>query len=263
MVSGNKKFIFDGLCRQYYIVYELICKITGKSYIDKTQRYLKERTLEHVAEVWSVISAGRENQGENWRGSGGYASADSFAKNFVHLCRDWKNSNEVRAFMKENLKTKIIWQGDPIQCMKTSRTMQCKLCMKERREILARFDKDRNSIINDNSDIFSSCKCKSSFHKFFRTVTTSGTEDAFIAEKSQCFPIGKKSKKKRFSFSNIPFQTQSQPVTPDGSASSSQEETVSPNLVTPFFLTPTFPDSHIGVPPWIPQTWKSRRHTCF
>ena len=226
-------------CRKFYIVYELICKITGKSYIGNTQRHLKKQTQEHADDVWSVIESGQKSkQGENQRGSGGYAGADAFAKHFAHLCRDAKNSNEVRKFIKENVKTKILWKGDPIQCMKTSRKMQCKLCMKERRIILARFDQDRNSIINDNSDIFSSCKCKSSFHKFFRTVTTSDTEDAFIAEKSQCLPIGKGSKKKRFSFSSIPFQTPScQPVTPTGSASTSHsEETASPHAVTPVFF---------------------------
>ena len=109
--------------------------------------------------------------------------------------------------------------------------------MKERKEILSQFRANRNKIINDNSDIFSSCKCMSNFHKFFQTVNISGTEDASNAEKSQCIPIGKVSKK-RFSFSGVSLQTPScRPVTPIGLASSSQtEETASPNLVTPFFI---------------------------
>jgi hypothetical protein len=45
---------------------------------------------------------------------------------------------------------------------------KCKMCMVERKEIFQRIQKDRNKIINDNSDIFSSCKCKGRFNKFGR-----------------------------------------------------------------------------------------------
>ena len=86
--------------------------------------------------------------------------------------------------MKKLLEIKILWKGDRIKCMKSTRTMKCKLCMKERRIILDRFDEDKKKIINDRSDIYSFCKCKSDFHEFFRTIsTTSGTEDASNAEK--------------------------------------------------------------------------------
>ena len=44
--------------------------------------------------------------------------------------------------------------------------------MVKRKEILKRLDEDKSKVINDNSDIFSSCKCGSSFHKFFRYVNT-------------------------------------------------------------------------------------------
>ena len=52
--------------------------------------------------------------------------------------------------------------------MKSAMTPQCKICMVERKEILHRKREDKNKIINDNSDIFSSCKCKCRFHKFGR-----------------------------------------------------------------------------------------------
>ena len=47
---------YDGNCRKGTVVYELKCLITGKSYIGKTQRYLKIRTKEHVGDIWRVIS---------------------------------------------------------------------------------------------------------------------------------------------------------------------------------------------------------------
>jgi hypothetical protein len=41
--------------------------------------------------------------------------------------------------------------------------LQCKICMTERKEILHRFCTDKSKIMNDNSDIYSSCKCKGRF----------------------------------------------------------------------------------------------------
>lgn len=60
------------------VVYELNCKVTGKSYIGKTQRTLKIRTKEHLADTWKVIRSGRNKFGKDWYGSGGYKSADAF-----------------------------------------------------------------------------------------------------------------------------------------------------------------------------------------
>jgi hypothetical protein len=56
--------------------------------------------------------------------------------------------------------------------MKAAKTMNCKLCMMERKEILHRMKTDKHKLINDNSDIFARCSCKCRFHKFFRTDST-------------------------------------------------------------------------------------------
>ena len=67
----------------------------------------------------------------------------------------------------------ILWQGDSIRYMKSSRTLQYKICMVERKEILLCFRANKAMIINNNSSIYSSCKCGSKFHRFSRTITTS------------------------------------------------------------------------------------------
>jgi len=97
----------------------------------------------------------------------------------------------------------IIWQGDRIQCMKSSRTAQCKICMTERIEILHRMRTNRNMIINDNSDIFAPCKCGSRFHKFSRTDTTT-LRTRLTQNKVTKVPSTRHSKQKRsrFSFDN-------------------------------------------------------------
>lgn len=100
---------------------------------------------------------------------GGYARADSFDKHFKELCRDCKNYNTTRAKMKTIMIPKIVWHGNCIGCMKSPRTMQCKICMVKRIEILKHLQTNKHKIINDNSDIFSSCKCGSS-HQFSHTI---------------------------------------------------------------------------------------------
>ena len=46
---------YEGFCQRSSLVYELVCTTTGKSYIGKTQRYLRKRTQEHVDTVWKQI----------------------------------------------------------------------------------------------------------------------------------------------------------------------------------------------------------------
>ena len=61
------------------VVYELKCRVTGKSYIGKTQDYLKKRTQQHATDVWKVFESGRAKYGhDELRGSGGYKGADAY-----------------------------------------------------------------------------------------------------------------------------------------------------------------------------------------
>ena len=78
--------------------------------------------------------------------------------------------------MKSILVPTILWQREGIICITSACTLQCKICMVERKEILSCFRSDKSKIINDNSDNYSSCKCGRKFHKFDRTITTEGIE---------------------------------------------------------------------------------------
>ena len=182
--------MYDKQCQMSMIVYALEDKIRpGYVYIGKTQRYFKTRTAEHFYDVWKVVESGRKKFGkENWRGSGGYSKADAFAKHFAKHCRYCKNSNEVKAKLKEIVNPRIIWKGDRIQCMKSVRTMQCKICMIERREILHRFKTDRKKVINDNSEIFGACKCWGRFHKFTRRQNKNTTLRKRFTQKKSPLP---------------------------------------------------------------------------
>ena len=91
---------------------------------------------------------------------------DSFAHHFAQICGDCTNSNQVYAKLKENISVEVIWQGDSIQCTKSARTRDCKLCMTERKQIMQALRDDRHKVINRNDDIYAPCKCSTRFHKF-------------------------------------------------------------------------------------------------
>ena len=59
--------------------------------------------------------------------------SDSFAVHFARHCtpKVKLSSKELRAIMKYQ----IIWQGNPISCMKMFGKVDCSLCMRERIEI--------------------------------------------------------------------------------------------------------------------------------
>ena len=196
------KCLFDGKCREAMIVYEIKDKITGKSYIGKTQRYLKKRTAEHIGDVVAII-LNKPNASTR---------ADAFAKHFVTYCQDCTTSNQVRARLKPLIQPSIIWQGDRIQCMKSSRTRECTICMVERKQIISSLRKDKYKVINDNSDIYSPCKCSSKFHKFKHNSTMALRTRL---TQNEVTPNKRSKKKRRRSRGFVTPKTNSSPITPD------------------------------------------------
>jgi hypothetical protein len=186
------------------VVYNLECKLCDSHYVGKTQQYLKDRTNDHFYDVWKVVETGKKKFGPNWKGSGGYARADAFAKHFAQHCRDWQK-------LKTIVTPTIIWQGDSIRCAKTARTLQCKICMTERKEILHRFCTDKSKIMNDNSDIYSSCKCKGRFHRFGRKLHIE-TPRTRSPQKKVNSTRSSKPRRARFSFN---LSSPEAPVTPE------------------------------------------------
>ena len=91
--------------------------------------------------------------------------------------------------------------------MKSSRTAQCMICMTERIKILHRMRTDRSKIMNDNSDIYASCKCASRFHKFSRI--DSKTLRTRITQKKVTSTRHSKQRRSRFSFDNTKLNSPS------------------------------------------------------
>jgi hypothetical protein len=97
---------------------------------------------------------------------------DSFARHVATHCKELTSSNAITRWCRENIEPSIIYQGERLKCMKSAKTMNYKMCMLQRKEILQRMKTNKHKLINDNSDIFAWCSCKCRFLKFFWTDST-------------------------------------------------------------------------------------------
>ena len=74
---------------------------------------------------------------------------------------------------RNSIVCKVLWQGNPINVVKTFGTPNCALCNKERLEILKQSRKDPNSLINSCNEIYGACRHNSKFHRYIsRTPST-------------------------------------------------------------------------------------------
>ena len=64
------------------------------------------------------------------------------------------------------VKIEILWQGNPMSCVKTFGTRACKLCSKERSAILKLTRKTPNLAINKCNEVYGACRHKPRFHRF-------------------------------------------------------------------------------------------------
>ena len=84
------------------------------------------------------------------------------------------------------MKYQILWQANPISCMKTFGKLNCTLCMRERVEILQAYQQEKTKLINSKMEIFGACHHKTTFHRFLkenRTVKSSSTDDGICQKR--------------------------------------------------------------------------------
>ena len=65
----------------------------------------------------------------------------------------------------------ILWEGNPITCMKTYGTNHCVLCMEERCAILEQWKVDKNKLINNRSELYGGCRHRTKFHRLRKMET--------------------------------------------------------------------------------------------
>ena len=88
--------------------------------------------------------------------------------------------------VKDKLRVEILWQGDPISCMKTFKKVGCRLCMMERVHILKVEKEDQKNFINVNEELFGACKHNTHFHRYIeKQIFKPSTDEARKAEKGK------------------------------------------------------------------------------
>ena len=143
--------MFDGDCRKCIVVYEAKCKICKDCYVGCTQQTLKDRTTQHLSDVVKMVNKD--------------FTSDSFAAHFAKHFQSTTNDATVGS-VRKMVDVKILWQGDPIKCVKSFGKKSCRLCMQERIEILKRSKKDPGRLINAKNEMYGACRHKPRFHRF-------------------------------------------------------------------------------------------------
>ena len=88
--------------------------------------------------------------------------SDSFSAHFEHHFNTTTSRKDLRKYMK----FKIIKQLNPIYAMKTFTKPYCNLCMEERLTIPKNLRDKGVMVMNKNSDIYGSCRYKTTFRRF-------------------------------------------------------------------------------------------------
>ena len=88
--------------------------------------------------------------------------SDTFAKHFAkHFPRDATPQQ-----LRENIDLDVLWQGNPLSCVKTFKTPKCRLCTMERLFILKLTASKKISLVNSRSEIYGACRQNPKFHRF-------------------------------------------------------------------------------------------------
>jgi hypothetical protein len=138
-----------------------MCLKTNKRYIGNTQQHVKTRMQGHTQDVKNLFINGK--------------SSDSFASHFASLILDGTTKENVKDFI--DVKVDILWQGDPLSCVKTFGTRNCKLCAKERYAIIKLTRKIPNLAINKCNEVHGACRHKPRFHRFDHSENANSSTD--------------------------------------------------------------------------------------
>ena len=146
----NAKCGYDNICRNKLVVYQAECKATGKVYIGSTHRTVKDRMEEHNSDIKICQKTGK--------------SKSSFSSHFATVLQ---NFNPITTkLIKNSINYSILWQGNPLSTVQTFGTSRCRLCAKERIEIMKRARHKPLTLINRRIDFYESCKHIPQVHRF-------------------------------------------------------------------------------------------------
>jgi hypothetical protein len=171
-LGPEKKCGYDNMCRNSIVVYKVECKNTSKVYIGNTQQHFKKRMQQHFNDVKKLHQHDLKS--------------DSYARHFAEQLSNFENITPV--LQRNSIKCSIIWQGNPINVVKTFGTQNCALCNRERIEILKQSRKNPKSLINSCNEIYGACRHNPKFHRYISRTpgTDESVEDKRVTNLTNC-----------------------------------------------------------------------------
>ena len=117
-------------------------------YIDNNHQTFKKRRDGNFSDLQRLLKNGQKS--------------DSFAAHFVQHF----NTTTSRTDLRNCMTFKVTNQLNPIDEMKTFTRPNCNLCVQERLKILKKLREKRVTVMNKNSEIYGTCRHKTTFHRF-------------------------------------------------------------------------------------------------
>ena len=177
----NCKCIYNNDCRKCFLIYEAKCKICNQVYIGNTQQHFKMQMSQHFTKTWWLVNKN--------------ITSDTFANHFAQHCTVSAKGNLKPKHLQEMVELRIVWEGNPISCMKLFKMHGCVLCVKEQTEILWRNCSNPTSLINSANKIYGACQHHTNFHRY---ITAASADNRACAPErvsvvrvcTLCTPVG-------------------------------------------------------------------------
>lgn len=150
------------------VIYEAKCKMCNMVYIGNTQQKLNVRMSPHFKEGKDLVKLAKTSN----------TLAHHFAQHIDPKMGPYISTANIHSMVS----MKVLWQGNPISCMKTFCTNACTLCMKKRLEMFKKSTENNNLLIDSQSKIYTACRHETRFHRFKQNTSTS-TDDRIYPEK--------------------------------------------------------------------------------
>ena len=165
------KCIHGGECEKCCMACKAICHHCGAIHVGDTQDSVKSR-FQVRGGGHSQVCRAQANRPVGVKGMS--MSLSTHMVNHVRIDHWGRHQGFTVDNFRPTLKIKLAWIGNPFSCMKSHRTIDCKLCMKERYHIFNHRMKDTKSLINSSLDIHHGCNHNPKFHGFLRDPASGG-----------------------------------------------------------------------------------------
>jgi len=156
--------IYGGKCQQYCTVYQAVCRHCGKFYLGSSQQQMKDRFQGGNGHFH--VTKCQANRGVNETGAS--STLSTHIVEHLHIAHHPRRTGFTADNVRPNIFVDPLWTGSVIGCMKTFKTVECSLCMKERYYIFKCKMKYGDSVLNDCLDIHQGCRHNPKFHRFTR-----------------------------------------------------------------------------------------------